>query len=152
MFPTMHRWKRGEVEPQEYYTFRNGLWYPVEAAQGSGSGSCSGSDSETVTPRSLHFAVLSWNIDFMRPQGEARMAAALGHLSSLISAKPRHPSIIMLNEMTQSDLRLIKRAEWVRAGYHMTDVSPDHWEGSYGITSYATHPHPLPKIYKSLPH
>lgn len=138
MYPAgMHSWRRGEVEPQEYYTFRNGLWQPIEGPQTS--------DSETAPPRSLHFSVLSWNIDFMRAHDEARMAAALAHLHSLVSARPNHPSVIMLNEMTKSDLQQIKQADWVRAGYHMTDVSPAHWESpAYGTSSF---PPRQPQIY-----
>jgi tyrosyl-DNA phosphodiesterase 2 len=126
--PGMHTWKRGEIVPQEYFTFRNGLWHPVEGPQTSDS------DLETATPaRALNFSVLSWNIDFMRAEDDARMAAAHNHLHTLVSARPNHPSVILLNEMTKSDLALIKQADWVRAGYHMTDVSPAHWESpAYG--------------------
>ncbi|KAK4157475.1 be34ec7d-0e68-46fe-bb6a-05f4e13c29ca [Chaetomidium leptoderma] len=125
MFPAIHSWKRGEPAQQEYFTFRNGLWYPVEI---QGSTIPPGAE----TPRSFRFSVLSWNIDFMRPLGDARMSAALKHLQSLVSGKP-DPSIIMFNEMTKSDLGLIKRADWVRDGYNITDASTEHWEApSYG--------------------
>ncbi|KAK4042284.1 hypothetical protein C8A01DRAFT_33633 [Parachaetomium inaequale] len=139
MFPAINNWRRGEPTPQEYFTFRNGLWYPVEAHLGS---STAPAGPETpVTPRAFQFAVLSWNIDFMRPEDDARMSAALKHLQSLVADKP-HPSVIMLNEMTKSDLALIKRADWVREGYNISDATTHHWESpTYGKPLFSS---PLP--------
>jgi tyrosyl-DNA phosphodiesterase 2 len=118
-------WKRGKPAHQEYFTFNDGLWYPIEV---QGSTVPPGSE----TPDSFRFLVLSWNIDFMRPEDDARMASALKHLRSLVSGQA-DPSIIMLNEMTEGDLRLIKRADWVRRDYNITDASTVHWESpGYG--------------------
>lgn len=127
LFPTIQSWKRGELAPQEYHTFRDGLWCPVQPPEPAVPG------GPTTTPRSFQFAVLSWNIDFMRPEDDARMAAALKHLHGLVAAKPDLPSVVMLNEMTRSDLTLIKDAAWVREGYNITDINADHWESTtYG--------------------
>jgi tyrosyl-DNA phosphodiesterase 2 len=145
MFPTINSWRRGEPTPQEYFTFRNGLWYPVEAHLGSAA------QASAETPRSFQFAVLSWNIDFMRPEDDARMSAALKHLHSLVADKP-HPSVIMLNEMTKTDLALIKRADWVREGYNISDATTDHWESpTYGKPSPPLLPSPPPVLLTKIP-
>lgn len=120
MFPRTPTWKRGEPAHQEYFTFAGGAWHPIET---TGSTNPPGSE----TPTSFQFSVLSWNIDFMRPLEAARMSAALKHLHSLVSGR-EGTSIIMLNEMVESDLQLIKAADWVRQGYQITDISADHWE------------------------
>jgi tyrosyl-DNA phosphodiesterase 2 len=128
MFPAIHSWKRGELAPQEYFTFRDAQSWPVEV---QGTTDPPGGEA----PKSLRFTVLSWNIDFMRPQDDARMSAALNHLHSLVQDKPT-PHVIMLNEMTKSDLTLIKLADWVREGYNITDASTLHWESpGYGKSS-----------------
>ncbi|KAK3297697.1 Endonuclease/exonuclease/phosphatase [Chaetomium fimeti] len=140
MFPTIQSWKRGELAPQEYHTFRDGLWHPVEARESTIPA------AGATAPRSLQFAVLSWNIDFMRPEDDARMASALKHLRGLVAGKPV-PSVIMLNEMTKSDLNLIKQAAWVREGYNITDANTDHWESaSYGTCMLLPRTLPLTTI------
>jgi tyrosyl-DNA phosphodiesterase 2 len=135
MFPTIQSWKRGELAPQEYHTFRDGFWHPVEPQGGSTV------PAGRTTPRSFQFAVLSWNIDFMQPEDDARMTSALKHLHGLVAAKPDLPSVIMLNEMTRTDLKLIKNADWVREGYSITDVNADHWES----TTYGKQPFSPPR-------
>ncbi len=142
MFPSIHSWKRDEPAPQEYYTFRDGEWWPVEA---QGSTVPPGSE----TPRSFRFSVLSWNIDFMRPHDDARMSAALQHLRSLVARKPDHPSVILLNEMTGSDLTLIKQADWVREGYNITDATTDHWESTvYGTCILVPRALPIKSLFR----
>lgn len=79
----------------------------------------------------LSFSVLSWNIDFMRPLADARMSAALKHLESLVAGRTT-PSVIMLNEMMDSDLKLIQSADWVRKDYNLTDISGENWELPHG--------------------
>ncbi|KAK4233180.1 Endonuclease/exonuclease/phosphatase, partial [Achaetomium macrosporum] len=133
--------KRGEPTHQEYFTYKDNLWYPIEA-----QGSTVPPDSET--PGSFQFSVLSWNIDFMRPEEDARMAAALQHLRSLVSGQA-DPSIILLNEMTEGDLRLIKMADWVRQSYNITDASTDHWESpSYGTTMLVHRALPIKSVFR----
>ncbi|KAK4101446.1 hypothetical protein N658DRAFT_558936 [Parathielavia hyrcaniae] len=142
MSPAIDTWRRGELVPQPYFTFRDGQWRPIEPKQAHGTAvpEIAEPGTETPKPSPLRFAVLSWNIDFMRPQDDARMSAALDHLHSLVRDKPT-PQVIMLNEMTASDLALIKQTGWVREGYHLTDASPDHWEspGHYGTTILVPH-------------
>ncbi|KAK3898136.1 be34ec7d-0e68-46fe-bb6a-05f4e13c29ca [Staphylotrichum tortipilum] len=141
MFSSTRPWRRGEPAPQAYYTFRDGLWWPVEV------------EGTTVppgaaAPRSFTFTVLSWNIDFMRRCADARMAAALDHLHGLVRDDP-NPVVVMLNEITRGDLVLIKKAEWVREGYNITDVGTDHWESStYGTCMLLPHTLPLSSLFR----
>ncbi|SPQ27653.1 be34ec7d-0e68-46fe-bb6a-05f4e13c29ca [Thermothielavioides terrestris] len=141
MFPAIHTWRRGEPARQEYFTFKDGLWHPVEV---QGSTIPPGSE----TPASFQFSVLSWNIDFMRPHGDARMTGALQHLHSLTS-RHAQPSVIMLNEMTEGDLKLIKSADWVREHYNITDASPGHWESpGYGTTMLVPRALPIKDVFR----
>ncbi|AEO61608.1 hypothetical protein MYCTH_2311932 [Thermothelomyces thermophilus ATCC 42464] len=140
MAHTTHTWKRGELTPQEYFTFRDGAWHPVEA---QGSAVLPGRETP---PSTFQFSVLSWNVDFMAPEGDARMSAALKHLGSLVAGNP-NPSVIMLNEMTPPDLALIKLADWVREGYDITDATADHWESSiYGTCMLVPRALPIKRV------
>ncbi len=141
MFPTIRSWRRGEPAQQEYFTFWDGEWWPVEP---QGSTIPPGSE----TPRSFRLSVLSWNIDFMRPRSDPRMSAALQHLEGLVH-NTDHPCVILLNEMTVTDLDLIKRAGWVREGYNVTDVSPDHWESpGYGTCMLVPRALPVKSVFR----
>ena len=73
------------------------------------------------------------------------MAAALEHLHAHVSdeaggsdSKSDSPikttdKVIMLNEMTESDLRIIQGQDWIREGFYITDLSSEFWESSvYG--------------------
>lgn len=121
-FPPPGVWERGRPVPQDYLSFKNGYWIPVGT-------------KGVTTPKSFRFSVLSWNIDFMRPLGDARMESALNHLHSLVSGKA-DPQIIMLNEMVPSGLSQIASTDWVRRGYNMTDVTADNWQ----LPNYGKHP------------
>lgn len=82
--------------------------------------------------------VLSWNIDFMRILDDARMTAALNHLRTHVEDNSSRavPKVIMLNEMTLSDLRLIQAQDWIRHGYQVTDTTTEFWESDiYGMHS-----------------
>ncbi|KAF1972513.1 hypothetical protein BU23DRAFT_160005 [Bimuria novae-zelandiae CBS 107.79] len=85
-------------------------------------------------------ALYTWNIDFMLPSASARMAAALSHLHTLISAhfSPSPDTaapIIFLQECTPEDLEVIASTPWVRQRFALTDISPTHWSTThYGTT------------------
>ncbi|KAL2160059.1 hypothetical protein VTH06DRAFT_1714 [Thermothelomyces fergusii] len=81
MAHTTRSWKRGELTPQEYFTFRDGDWHPV------GAGGSAVPPGRETAPSSFQFSVLSWNVDFMAPEEDARMSAALKHLGSLVAAR-----------------------------------------------------------------
>lgn len=74
----------------------------------------------------------------MRNEDDARMSAALDYLDTYIADICRESEnspavVVMLNEMTAGDLRLIKLAGWVREGYDITDARTVNWEtDAYG--------------------
>ncbi|KAL2134632.1 hypothetical protein VTI74DRAFT_11289 [Chaetomium olivicolor] len=140
MFHTIQNWERGEPKRHEYWTFRDGLWWPVEV---HGSTEPPGQE----THRNFQFSVLAWNIDFMRSFDDARMSAALSHLNEL--TRGPFPALILLNEMTKGDLKLIKAAEWIRERYNITDANTDHWESpSYGTTILVPRALPIKDVFR----
>ena len=91
---------------------------------------------------------MSWNIDFMLPFTSERMLAALNHLQSLITSNP-HPTIIMLQEMLESDLLLIQSQPWIRQQYNLTDISNNHWEsGHYGTVTLTPKSLPITSVFR----
>ncbi|KAK4139839.1 Endonuclease/exonuclease/phosphatase [Dichotomopilus funicola] len=133
---TIHGRPRGQLTPQEYFTFRDDKWWPVEPPPTPASTST----QPSTTPNPFRLSVLSWNIDFMRDEDDARMSAALDYLGTYIAGIRRDsgdsaPVVVMLNEMTAGDLRLIKLAGWIREGYDITDATTVDWESdAYGTT------------------
>ncbi|KAF2095475.1 hypothetical protein NA57DRAFT_59477 [Rhizodiscina lignyota] len=108
---------------QDYYAFQDGEWKKASTTAGTNS------SSRTVR-------VLSWNIDMLIPYGIPRMAAALNYLDSLVSEAPTQPTIILLQEMTKTDLTQIQEAAWVRERFYITDVDNKHWISPfYGTTT-----------------
>jgi len=71
------------------------------------------------------------------PWAEPRMAAALQHLSTLVSRTPANQAIVIfLQEMGPSDLAQIQAAAWVQQRFHITDASGAHWGSAlYGTTT-----------------
>ncbi|EXJ78343.1 hypothetical protein A1O3_09504 [Capronia epimyces CBS 606.96] len=121
-----HPWKRQERYDQPYYSFspQRASWQQTLPSKAP--------PTQTQTTASLRFTVLSWNIDFMLPFPDERMRAALRHLESQVQSASS-PTIIMLQEMLQSDLTLIQAQPWVRDNYCMTDIDSKYWEsGHYG--------------------
>ncbi|KXX80789.1 5'-tyrosyl-DNA phosphodiesterase [Madurella mycetomatis] len=133
------RWRRGEPAPQAYFTFANDVWHPIETPELA---------YPPATEVPLSFSVLSWNIDFMRPLADARMKAALKHLDSLVAGRASQ-SVIMLNEMVDSDLKLIGSTDWVRRDYNMTDVSTENWElQCYGTCMLVPKSMPIRRVFR----
>ncbi|KAF2682322.1 hypothetical protein K458DRAFT_307192 [Lentithecium fluviatile CBS 122367] len=126
-------------EIQPFYTFRQGTWQPCiqpgpqELA------------SKTTEPlKSL--CLITWNIDFMASQPQARMASALNYLEGLVSGVPSSSgTVIFLQEMMESegnnrshdakDLSQVAAAAWVRQGFDITDVNSSCWDSSYGLVA-----------------
>ncbi|KAK3321442.1 Endonuclease/exonuclease/phosphatase [Cercophora scortea] len=96
----------------------------------------------------VSFSILSWNIDFMRPLADERMKVALSHLRSLVDQSVTHPSIIMLNEMVDSDLDLIQSEDWIRRDYRITDNSTQHWESDYGTLILIPKSIPIKTVFR----
>ncbi|GAB1313303.1 hypothetical protein MFIFM68171_03513 [Madurella fahalii] len=132
-------WQRGEPAPQAYFTFINDAWHPIGTQALA---------NPPATGVPLSFSVLSWNIDFMRPLADARMKAALQHLDSLVTGRTGE-SVIMLNEMVDSDLELIGSTDWVRRHYNMTDLSAENWElQGYGTCMLVPKSMPIKRVFR----
>lgn len=133
-------WTRGIPFQQPFHVFsdEDQTWHAIEPASRQPPAV---SDSAATS-----FAILSWNIDFMRILPNERMTAALEHLhahvrdeASSSDSKSDTPvkidKAIMLNEMTESDLRIIQSQDWIREGFQITDLSSEFWESSvYGMS------------------
>lgn len=135
-----HPWKRQERYDQPYYSFspHHASWqetFPAKAPS-----------AESIA--SSRFTVLSWNIDFMLPFPDERMCAALKHLESQIASNSS-PTIIMLQEMLESDLALIQAQPWVRDNYLMTDIDTKYWEsGHYGTCTLIPRVLPVTSVFR----
>ncbi|KAF2503389.1 hypothetical protein BU16DRAFT_39151 [Lophium mytilinum] len=81
--------------------------------------------------------LITWNIDVLTGGAEARMAAALEHLESLISSVPAsQPIVVFLQEMGQSDMAQIRASNWIQARFFLTDVDERSWGSPlYGTTT-----------------
>lgn len=133
-----HPWKRQERFSQPYYSYSTTekIWREVSDFK-----------SKASQPTSK-FSILSWNIDFMLPFAEERMVVALKHLESHVKASST-PTVIMLQEMLDSDLELIKAQPWVTSGYNITDVDNRHWEsGYYGTVTLVPHALPITSVFR----
>jgi len=93
-----------------------------------------------VTPTSnrvdgvSEFAVITWNIDFTAPLRILRFETLLSHLEHLLSPIESQPlpTIILLQEVHKSCLPTLLSNTFIRAMYHVTDVSTHSWNCSYG--------------------
>ncbi|KAJ1338058.1 tyrosyl-DNA phosphodiesterase 2 [Microdochium nivale] len=156
--PSSVPWQPDVPYPQAYYSFDSatGTWEaqtPWRQQQGGDGRSSSLSGSTRGATRVTEIALYAWNIDFMLPFAEERMAAALAHLESLVSSSSS-PSvsagatettseatttgvIIFLQECVESDLATIGKNRWVRENFVATDiVDGAMWaSGNYGTTT-----------------
>lgn len=125
------------ANPQPFYHYIDNTWTPIlsstDIPQTPSTSDAHQSPRGNVTKR---IRLTTWNIDFQTSMARERMAAALEYLSHQHSQHDdKTPSIIFLQEMVESDLQLIQEAGWVREKFFITDVSSDHWRGSYGTTT-----------------
>ncbi|KAL8899158.1 MAG: hypothetical protein Q9207_006342 [Kuettlingeria erythrocarpa] len=104
----------------------------------------------TAENLSSTFRLITWNIDFQAPSGAVRMAAALKYLERLIAeAPPKLPVVIMLQEMTPTDLKLIQTAAWVRQQFNLTDIDTSNWQGGiYGTAVLIDRRLPIKTVYR----
>ncbi|KAF2133794.1 hypothetical protein P153DRAFT_380972 [Dothidotthia symphoricarpi CBS 119687] len=80
--------------------------------------------------------LMSWNIDMSMDFSEERMRAALQYLDDITSSTSTDiPIVIFLQEMTTSDMKLIKASTWIYDRFFITDIDNSNWSGSfYGTT------------------
>ena len=91
---------------------------------------------------------MSWNIDFMLPYTNERMLSALNHIQSHVNATSL-PTIIMLQEMLETDLALVQTQDWVRKNYTMTDIDNQYWEsGYYGTCTLIPKVLPISSVFR----
>ncbi|KAI1805656.1 Endonuclease/exonuclease/phosphatase [Daldinia bambusicola] len=123
-------WEPDQPHPQPLFTYdpSTHAWTPVAEAKPSRKDH-TGSE---ITRLKLY----SWNIDFMLPFAQARMAAALAHLHDLTSKLPSSTAaVIFLQECVEEDLATIGGTEWVRNKFNRTDVDWSNWQAYYGTTT-----------------
>lgn len=94
--------------------------------------------------------VLTWNIDYMAPFPQARLASALSYLQTLVEGIPASTAVIIcFQELRQDvpinfdrleksfdpqiadDLRQIASAAWIQERFLVTDLTTDHWRCGY---------------------
>ncbi|KAK5685767.1 hypothetical protein LTR17_026947 [Elasticomyces elasticus] len=118
-------WDFDEPYEQPYFRWIDEKWQAAEA----------GIENHDRRPVDK-FAVMAWNIDFMIPFDHSRMVAAIRHLEKLVSEEDDLPTIILLNECLQNDLKTITSDDWVRSRFHVTDMNAEYWQsGFYGTTT-----------------
>jgi tyrosyl-DNA phosphodiesterase 2 len=134
-----HPWKRQQRFDQVYFSFApdTSSWQEAQPSK-----------QASAPPTLSKFAVLSWNIDFMLPYADERMLPALKHIKSHVDATSL-PTIIMLQEMLDTDLVLVQAQDWVRANYEMTDIDNRFWEsGHYGTCTLIPKALPITSVFR----
>ena len=123
--------------PQPFYEFKDGVWAP----------------SHGVPSLSFNIGspikLLSWNIDFQTPLSSDRMTAALAHLYHLIvQCSSSIPALILLQEMTATDLVIIQSTPWIRASFYITECARTNWLAHYGTLTLVDRRLPLASIFR----
>ena len=84
----------------------------------------------------------------MLPYTDERMLPALEHVQSHVAANSM-PTIIMLQEMLETDLTLIQSKDWVRNNYNVTDIDNRFWEsGHYGTCTLIPKVLPVTSVFR----
>lgn len=129
---------------QPYYSFSGSKWQrgrPPNAQDALGA---------NERARISNLRLLTWNIDFMAPFPQARMASALAYLQTLVDGLPASTAVVIcLQELRQDmpinfdrleksfdpqiadDLRQIASAAWIQERFLVTDLTTDHWRCGY---------------------
>ncbi|KAH6913117.1 Endonuclease/exonuclease/phosphatase [Coprinopsis sp. MPI-PUGE-AT-0042] len=79
-----------------------------------------------------YLKIITWNIDFVTPQKEERLRAALRHIQWTLGCKketdmPEDPVCIMLQEIHRDVFQTILDDEWVRKCFIVAPDSPELW-------------------------
>ncbi|KAK7061436.1 Endonuclease/exonuclease/phosphatase [Favolaschia claudopus] len=101
------------------YNVQNG-WVPSKSPLQTAA---SGSNTATYQP----FALLTWNVDFVRPLIHERFQAALSHLEELLSPQKvtpaPQPTIIFMQEVHSSCFEVLLASDFIREFYEPTNIS-----------------------------
>ncbi|KAK1140055.1 hypothetical protein N8T08_010887 [Aspergillus melleus] len=94
---------------QPFYQFTNETWEPVIP-----DGTTNTATSATDQPFPLEtLRLTTWNIDFRAPCPDKCMTKALQYLSTLHVPTRDTASIILLQEITPSNLHIIQDTPWI---------------------------------------
>lgn len=74
-----------EPKKQSFYTFSDDTWLPLTET----------ANQSIQADRLTSLALVSWNIDFMAPEPQARMASALKHLETVVSTVPLSSAVVI---------------------------------------------------------
>jgi tyrosyl-DNA phosphodiesterase 2 len=126
---------------QSFYTFEQQQWRQI-------GGQSLMKDNAVYHLSKVH--IITWNIDFMTPGAEPRMAAALDHLAEWVSAVPEsEPVVIFLQEMTDTDLIQIQQTSWIQRRFHVTDIENANWlTPMYGTVTLVDKSLPIHKVFR----
>jgi len=72
--------------------------------------------------RAKLLTIVSWNIDYARPDPTARASAALGHLRELFG-EVQGPLVVMLQEVRRESLQVILENSWVQAHFVLSNIN-----------------------------
>ncbi|KAH8675538.1 Endonuclease/exonuclease/phosphatase [Xylariales sp. PMI_506] len=137
-------WTADEPYPQPYFAFD-------AASQQWESRTVSAEEKAQATaPGITKLALASWNVDFMLPQAEARMTAALITLQNLSAQLPSTTAVVIfLQECVESDLSTIAGQPWIRDNFHITDLDTTYWASSYyGTTVLVDRRLPITSLFR----
>ncbi|KAL4804672.1 Endonuclease/exonuclease/phosphatase [Aspergillus unguis] len=109
--------------------------------------------TETPTPpaQTDQIHLLSWNIDFSTSAGPQRMTAALQYLYTLLTEHEKNdgaPTVMLLQEMVDSDLTVIQQTSWVQERFYITDISDSHFGVSYETTTLVDRRLPPQRVFR----
>lgn len=129
---------------QPYYSFSGSKWQrgrPAAAQEAPGANEKAGISN---------LRLLTWNIDFMAPFPQVRMASALSYLQTVVEGIPASTAVVIcLQELRQDmpinfdrleksfdpqiadDLRQIASAAWIQDRFLISDLTTDHWRCGY---------------------
>lgn len=63
------------------------------------------------------------------------MESALNYLQTLMDREYEVPALIMLQEMTELNIDLVKSTPWVQERFDITDIATSSFDSSYGVTT-----------------
>ncbi|KAG8161724.1 hypothetical protein KVR01_008711 [Diaporthe batatas] len=141
-------------KPQPYYIFSGSRWQRVNPPATGPVPGPGADDKAGIT----NLRLLTWNIDFMAPFPQARMAAALAYLQTVVEGVPEPSTtavVICLQELRQDmpidldrpvsagrfdpqiadDLRQVAAAAWVQGRFLVSDLATDHWRCGYNCVT-----------------
>ncbi|KAH9843760.1 Endonuclease/exonuclease/phosphatase [Rhodofomes roseus] len=103
----------------------------------------------TVTPPpSMH--LVSWNVDFMAPNANARLQHALDHIRTTLEQQGGGsdgslvPCCVLLQEVEGNATPIILKSKWVREHFVVVPTSPSQWPSTrYGNVTLVSNTVPI---------